>query len=327
MQATISTVQPVYALVGQDRFLLSEELKKILRAMADELDELGPTRVDGSRGQLAEVLDEVRTRSLLGSRRVVIVEDADPFITANRKALERYCESPSADGCLVLLCKSLPKNTRLHRIINNTGMVVTCEPPKGRAVLSWLTGRAQKAYGKRLGAAAAQRLREHLGDVLGLLDAELGKLAAYTGGRDEIAPADIDALTGHHREEKVFAVTDAMSSGDTAAALGHWEQVLATDRAAPGRAIAGLAWGVRRLLQARRDWEEGTALGELARRMYTDPAVLKRRLQRVTVRGLEAQQHDLLEADLAIKTGASTLEVAVERFIVKHSTKSAAQIG
>ena len=198
-------------------------------------------------------------------------------------------------------------------------MVVACEPPKGRAVISWLTTRARQAHGKRLGSAAAQRLREFLGDMLGVLDSELGKLAAYTGERDEITMADIDALTGHHREEKVFAVTDAMSSGDTAAALHHWEQVLATDRAAPGRAIAGLAWGIRRLLQARRDWAEGADLRELARRMYTDPAVLKGRLQRVTVRGLEAQQCDLLEADLAVKTGASTLEVAVERFIVKHS--------
>ena len=37
-------------------------------------------------------------------------------------------------------------------------------------------------------------------------------------------------------------------------------------------------------------------------------------------RQLEEQQRDLLEADLAIKTGAATIGSAVERFIVKHST-------
>jgi hypothetical protein len=58
---------------------------------------------------------------------------------------------------------------------------------------------------------------------------------------------------------------------------------------------------------------------ELARRMYTDPQVLKRRLERVTVPELEAQQSDLASADLAVKTGASTVDVAVERFIVKHA--------
>ena len=93
----------------------------------------------------------------------------------------------------------------------------------------------------------------------------------------------------------------------------------ATDPAAPARSIAGLAWGVRRLLKARRDWEGGTSINELARRMYADPKVLRRRLERVTTPQLEAQQRDLLAADLAVKTGASTVNLAVERFIVTHS--------
>ena len=129
----------------------------------------------------------------------------------------------------------------------------------------------------------------------------------------------VDTLIGNHREEKIFAVTDAISSQDAATALRCWEQVLATDRAAPGRAIAGLAWGVRRLLEARRDWEAGGNIRELARRMYTDPGVLRSRLERVTTEQLEAQQRDLLAADLAVKTGASTAASAVEKFIITHS--------
>ena len=97
----------------------------------------------------------------------------------------------------------------------------------------WISRWAREKHGKQVTGAAVQALRDHLGDSPGVLDAELSKLAAYVGQRGEITPADIDALTGHHREEKVFAVTDAMSSGDTAGALRHWEQVLATDRAAP----------------------------------------------------------------------------------------------
>ena len=322
MQAGSSQIHAVYALVGPDRFLVGEALGQVLGGLAEHIDELGPTRLDGSQAALADVLDEVRTLSLLGSRRVVIVDDADPFIKSHRAALERYCESPSEGGCLILLCGSLPKNTRLYRIIARQGTVIACEAPKGRAVGSWLVQRARSLYGKRVSEAAARRLREHLGDAFGVLDAELAKLAAFVGRREEITPADIEALTGHHREEKVFAVTDAMSSGDAPTALRNWERVLATDRAAPGRAIAGLAWGIRRLLQARRDWEAGTSLAELSRRMYTDPGVLERRLRRVTVAGLESQQRDLLAADLAVKTGASTLETAVECFIIKHSAKA-----
>ena len=202
---------------------------------------------------------------------------------------------------------------------------MSCEAPARRALVAWTVRRAREKYEKRLSDVAAQRLRELVGDSPGWVDAELGKLAAYVGERDEITPADIESLTGHHREEKVFAVDraiDAMSSGDTASALEHWEQVLATDRAAPGRAIAGLAWSVRRLLQTRTEWESGVPVGELARRMYTEPAVLQRRLERTPLDALREQRRDLLAADVAVKTGASTVDVAVERFIVKHSTLS-----
>jgi DNA polymerase-3 subunit delta len=319
MHAASVDIYPVYAVVGHDRFLRNEALGSILQGLTDAPDGSGAARFDGSQADLADVLDEVRTPSLLADRRVAIVDDADTFISAHRAALERYVSKPADGGSLVLLCRSLPKNTRLYKIINGNGKVVDCPVPKGRSVIDWLGQRARAKYAKRLDRAAAQLLRDHLGDGLGGLDAELAKLSAYVGEREQITRGDIDALTGHHREERVFAVTDAMASHDAAAALAHWEQVLATDRAAPGRAVAGLAWGVRRLLEARRDWDAGVSVRELARRMYSDPGVLQRRLERVTARQLEVQQRDLLAADLAVKTGASTVGLAVEKFIVKHS--------
>jgi DNA polymerase-3 subunit delta len=318
-----STPYSVYAVVGQDRFLRNEAMAELLRAVHDGGDDaLGPTRMEGDQAELADVLDEVRTLSLLGDRRIVVVDDADGFISANRKLLEEYCSSPVDTGILILICNTLPRNTRLHRIIAENGQVVVCEAPRGRAITSWITRRAQSEYGKSVGIPAAAALREHTGDSPGALDAELAKLTAYVGSRDEITPADVDALVGLHREEKVFAVTDAMSAGDAAKALASWEQVLATDRAAPGRAIAGLAWGVRRLLEARRDLDKGVPVSVLARRTYTDPDVIHRRLSRVTTRQLEDQLSDLAAADHAVKTGLGALGRSVERFIVKHSQQS-----
>lgn len=327
MTSEIKNDQPVYAVVGHDRFLRNETVSGIVASLTDADEGFGPVRVTGDEAVLADVLDELRTMSLLGSRRVVIVDDADGFVSSHRAALERYCGDPAPSASLILACNAMPRTTRLHRVINEIGVVTVCEAPKGRSVISWIVDRARSTYGKRIATDTAASLREHVGDALGSLDTEIGKLATYVGGRDQIDMGDVDALTGHHREEKVFAVTDAIASGDVAQAIRHWEQVLATDRAAPGRAIAGLAWGVRRLLETRRAWEQGSDIRGLARRMYTDPAKLEARLRRVDIDSLEQQQSDLLAADLAVKTGASTLETAVERFIVKHSLGSKALRG
>jgi DNA polymerase-3 subunit delta len=313
-------ILPVYAVAGPDRFLRHAEVNGIVARVIAHCDAGGPARFDGANCGLADVLDELRTLSLLGGRRLAIVDDADPFISAHRAVLERYCEQPVAEATLILACQTLPSNTRLYKIINKSGRITKCEPMKGRALVEWAMNQAETRYERRLSRAAATALVEHLGDATGAIDAELSKLAAFVGTRVEITPADVDKATGRSREEKVFAVTDAMASGDVAGAIRHWEQVLATDRAAPARAIAGLAWGVRRLLEARRDLDRGTNITALAKRMFTDPDVLRRRLQRTTVEQLEQQQSDLLAADLAVKTGASSVDAAVESFLVKHGS-------
>jgi DNA polymerase-3 subunit delta len=317
-----AAIKPVYAVVGNDRFLRSEAVGRLLRSLEGEADEMGPTTFDGERAELADVLDEVRTMSLLGGRRLVVVDEADDFVSKYREKLENYVAAPADGGVLVLVCSSMPKTTRLHKAIAAGGEVVVCEAPKRGEVAGWIVQRSKSVYGKVIDPAVAARLRDHIGDVLGALDAELGKLASYVGPRPAIVAADIDALVGYHREETVFAVVDAMAIGDARTAMGLWDQVLATDRAAPGRAIAGLAYGVRKSLAARREMDGGASIGMIAKILFTSPDIARERMDRVSTRMLEDQLSDLCEADAAIKSGAATLERAIEEFIVTHASRA-----
>ena len=285
----------------------------------EQAKDLEPSFVNGDQVDLADVLDELRTPSLLCAGRVVVVDDADDFISDNRAALEKYCSAPSSTGYLVFSCDALAKNTRLFRVINDRGGIVPCDPPRGRTLFQWLTRRAETFHGKRLAESAAAKLVSLLGESIGVLDTELAKLAAYLGERNEITTGDVDTLTGHSREQAVFAVADALQAGDPTKALASWQQVLATDRAAPGRAIGGLAWKLRSYLEAQRDWEDGVSVHELARRLFLDPSLAEQRLRRTDSRKLERQQADLLSSDLATKTGLSNLETTIESWIVKHS--------
>jgi DNA polymerase-3 subunit delta len=309
----------VCAVVGADPFLRNEALARLVGAVRDEMDELGPTRCDGSQATAADVLDEVRTPSLLGDRRVVIVEDADDFISANRAALEKYCASPADSGCLILLCDSLPRNTKLYGILAARDAIVTCEKLSGQAFSKWIAQRAEKEYSKRIAAQAVQSLRRLLGDSPGWIDAELAKLSAYVGERKEIAAADVEELTDHRREEKVFAVIHAIADGDAPKALSQLGQIPLRNQGDEQRALGGLAYTVRQYLAAKQELEATGNAYPAAKRMFIETDILQRRLQRLTKGRLLEQQRDLLAADLAVKTGLSTLESAIERFIVKHS--------
>lgn len=314
------TLQPICVIYGKGEFLRREAFNRLAkRELGDGDPAVNLRRFDGVSASCAEVLDEVRTYTLMGGRRVVVVDDADKFISANRERLERFAANPAESGCLILICGAFDARTRFYKAVKKTGEMVDCTPSQGQQLHSWLMSRSRDMHGKRLGHQAATSLREHAGSSQEGLDQELAKLSLYVGPRGEITSEDVEKLVGRYREQTVFAVMDAVADGNAKRALREWHQVLATDRAAAGRAIGGLAWAVRRMLEARARIDAGESLHAVARSVWTVPDVLARRMKRSTARQCEDQLLDLLSADLDSKTGLGHFAGAVEKFIVKHS--------
>src|SRR6476659_2776604 len=122
-----SAVSPVYALVGTDSFRQLQVLGDILTAMPSDVQRVD---ADGERAELADVLDELRSFAMFGGAKVVIVRNADEFISRFRESVEDYVNKPSSSATLVLRCTSLPKNQRIYKLIVKAGAVEECEPPK-----------------------------------------------------------------------------------------------------------------------------------------------------------------------------------------------------
>jgi DNA polymerase-3 subunit delta len=304
-------IRPIHVICGSDAFLRREALTAITQRVLGGADEhLAFSDHDGDTAGLADVLDDLRTPPFLAEQRLVVVANADAFVSKHRKALEDYVASPSDCGVLVLVCRSFPSNTRLAKAAARVGRVESCEPLKPRAMTAWLTQRAEGYYQKRLDGEAAALLRRTVGDSLGQLDSELSKLTLYVGQRTTIKVEDVQAMVGHHREEKVFGILDAIGQGDTAAALDLWQQVWTTDRAAPARAVGGMAWSVRQLLEARIASDRGHPMPRSA---FLLPQGGRTRF---SARALEDQLVNLLDTDIESKTGAGTVQSAVQRFIV-----------
>ena len=97
--------------------------------------------VDGERAELAEVLDEVRCFAMFGGQKVVVVQNADAFITKYREQLENYVAKPSDSATLVFRLSSLPANQRIYKAISKTGVIEKCDPPKDLA--RWIIDRGK----------------------------------------------------------------------------------------------------------------------------------------------------------------------------------------
>lgn len=313
--------RPIYVIFGADEFLRARRLDEVLiELLGAEREETALATFEGDSAALADVLDECRTLSLWSSLRVVCVQEADKFVTEHRKSLEKYLESPCPTGVLILICRTWQKTTRLYKLVDQIGVNLECTPPKRReGYAAWVIGHTRQAYGSRLDPGGADRLVDLVGEDLGRLNMELAKLAVYVLPSEEIRQADVEALVGASRVERVFGITDAIARRDARQALTLWEQVLANDRDAPYRAVGGLAYGFRRLAEAKRLVKDGVSVPEVMSRMHmwADSRAFSRQLDRFSLAQWRDHLVRLLRIDLGAKTGLAPVQGSVEKFIVE----------
>jgi DNA polymerase-3 subunit delta len=311
--------QPVYVLHGDEDFLKRHVLAA-LRTLAFGADgsEFGLSTHGGETATLAEVCDELETLPFLAPCRLVVVEDADPFVTRYRAALEKYVAQPGQTGTLVLAVKSWPATTRLAKLLDNAA-TIACKAPAQHRLPDWCTRWSASRYGKELSAPAARLLVDLVGPQMGLLDQELAKLAVYAGKAARIDTADVDRLVGHSREESAFKILDAVAGGRPAEALNILDRLFDQGEDAL-RILGAFSWQLRRLAQVDRLCRQGHSVAAAMEQVGVQPFARQACEQQLRHLGRRADHlYDwLLEVDLGVK-GSSQLapRTLVERLVVR----------
>src|SRR5687768_11115940 len=127
--------RPVCALFGDEPFLKRQVLAELRKQVLGGED--GEFSYRSFIGEEIEdpraVFDELGTVALFGGgQRLVVVNDADPFVTDNRPALESYVVNPKPTGVLVLEVKTWASTTKLYKAVAEKGLSIDCKtPPPG----------------------------------------------------------------------------------------------------------------------------------------------------------------------------------------------------
>jgi DNA polymerase-3 subunit delta len=321
-------VPPVCALAGDDGFLKRKVLERVREAVLGGEDaEFSYTAFDGTAVVLSDVLKELATVAMFGGgRRLVVVDDADEFITHYRAELEDYVARPRATGVLLLVPSSFPSNTRLAKAVAATGLVIDCSTPGANQMPNWLTNWASKFHQVKLERAAAELLVETVGPELGLLDQELTKLALVAGADKKITDAMVQQMVGGWRAKSTWEMLDAALAGDVSGTLSQLERLLASGETPIGL-LGQVSASLRRLAAATRLIQQGEAAGR--------PVPLRAALEQAGVRSFVLQKTErelrrlgrqrgallyrwLLEADLDLK-GDSSLppRLILERLLTR----------
>ncbi len=238
--------QPIYVLNGDENFLVRRCRDAIVRRVVGDADpEYAVAIYPGASTEFSTIRNELDTLPFLAPARIVVIEQADEFVSNHRESLEKYAAKPSKIGVLVLELKTFPETTRLAKALTD-GMKLACKAPKAYTLPDWCSSWAQSAHGKKLGKGAAAMLFERVGAQMGLLAAEIDKLATAIGDKSEIEAADVDRLISRSREGNVFRILDAIGEGKPGEALSVLAEIF-DDGDNPLAVLGALTFQLRRL--------------------------------------------------------------------------------
>lgn len=316
---------PAVVLYGAERFLKQEALKIVAKlVLGEEGDELALTRLPGGSTDLKTVVDTLLTVSMWSPRQLVLVEDADEFVSNFRDGLEKYLERPAKKSVLVLDVKSWPASTRLAKAVAKIGLPIECGGLKGAELFTWLGELSRSRHKKKLDRPAAQLLVELAGTELGLLDQELAKLAAYVGDDPTIDAAAVEKLVGGWKTETTWKMLDAVRDGHLGTALELLDKLL-TSGEHPLKLLGGINFVYRPIAKATELSRQGVplaeALSQAGVKAFTIQPVTAY-LRRVGRPRAERLYGWLQQADLDLK-GASQLpdRAIIERLLVQLAGK------
>jgi DNA polymerase-3 subunit delta len=307
--STQQSLRPVYAVFGTDTYLIRESINGVARAVFREADEEAAiSRFPGPQAELSDVLDELFTLPFFSRKRLVIVEDADTFVTKHRKDLESYVQKPSASGILLLQVKQWTSTTNLAKLVHKLGLPIECTALRDKdtaKIISWLIEYAQAQCDVHLNKGAANLLVDLAGLEVGILASEVEKLAVYAGSSKKIERGDVAKMVGAGRVETIWKALDAATTGQGSAALELINNLLASGENPTGM-LAAMSFSLLKVHHAGRLRAARLTLDEACRIASIYPSAIEtteRQHKHLGPRRVDRLPATLLRADLDIKGG------------------------
>lgn len=247
--------------------------------------------------------------------------------------------------------ESVNERNKLVKAIQNAGIVVNFSL-KQDEVYKWIADKLRE-YNKKISPKAAKKLRDKVGDSIRLISEELEKIVAYIGEKKQIDTDDIEKIVTWSREESIFTFTDAIASRNISLALLSLHRLL-DDGEAPIKINAMIIRQIRLMLQARLLLEQGIIEQNATRMRYNDfknyfgklPSSASKQLPKskkynilkqnpyAAFKIIQSVNHFdtdelikylevLLNADIQLKSSASSPKTVLEQVIFELSKKPA----
>jgi DNA polymerase III subunit delta len=322
---TKTKIGPLYVVHGDEPFLKRHVIRAVRkRALGEESDDQSVALYTGDKANFAEVFDDLDTVPFFDPKRVVHIENADPFVSKYRSELESKLKVLPETGVLILDVKTWASNTRLAKMIDNSASIA-CKAPGSQYVAKWCSDWCVNQYQKQLPMPAATLLVDLVGPEMGLLDQEMLKLSIYIGPRAKIDVEDVDKLVGNNRAADTWKIFDALASGNMKGAMAILERLFDQGEE-PMRIIGAFSAQLRKLAQATRLSAQGVSLGAALAQVGVPPFATRsaeEQMRHLGRRRLDRLYDWLLQMNMDMRGGSALPpRTLFERFLLKLARKN-----
>jgi DNA polymerase III subunit delta len=308
---------PIRLLVGPEELLLRRAADTLL----DELRAGGALDVSDLRAVELKDRDlpDLRTGSLFGEPRAVLIRDAQELPAHAAATLLAELDGAPPDATVILLASGTGKIQKLAAKIKERGGRTDVLPPKEWDTKGWnrFVGEEFRRHRRTADASAVGAIVAHAGlDVAGIVEKVRQVAAAAPQGT--VSAAHVDALVVGHGSRGSFAVADAMCERNPTQALELLSGVLESGDD-PVMVLGALVYRLRSVVAVAGQLEP-KSVG-----LNVSPGQAKR-LQAVRRNfgpgELTAAYAELARADFEIKSGELPARFIIERAVVAVATRA-----
>ena len=345
-QALIEIKKQFFASGGAEQGLVEFNCKDTTSNIRiEETEDNDKTKVKASALSLSNIFDEVRTVSMFGKYKLVIVEDADNFLEKYQAKLLEYIKSSSAVNCLILDVPSIDKRTKLAKALDNKhGILIECNKlydrpapwemnkPEYDSELTRWTVMHTKNYNKQMNLKTAFHLLEKTGNNLAVIDKQIEVLSIYIGERNEITIEDVQKLSGLSHREKLYNLLDAIAMKDTISAIkmaknmfdigmeNERKNITYDEKSIAITIISSIHRRMKDLWKAIKTLNRGGSKEDIleeisVKRPFVDKFI--KHAQNFTEKEMPDKWKYMLEADLQCKTSRLSPILVIEQLITK----------
>lgn len=265
----------ICVLFGDEQFLKQQALAELRKDVLGDKQDDPPTVHDCQERQpdWRDVADELSTQSLFGGGgpRMVVLQEADSFVSAHRERLEDYVNKKKHSGLLILEVSDWAANTRLYKAVDAAALQIECKPPiiprsrnkdvDENAVASWVSKWGASRHNVQVPRDAAQLMVGLSGPSFGVLDMDLAKLALFVPAGKKATAELVQEVIGGWRAKSTWELVDAAAGGNAAEALAQLDHLLQSGEH-PLALFGSIAWSLRRYAAATRAFEQAERRGE-----------------------------------------------------------------